>query len=143
MDDIDRKLISLLTKNARMPLKQLSEQVYLSPPAVSSRIERLESKGIISCYKAVIDPTKLGCLIIAFVNLAMSPQKKSEFTMFIRECNNVQECYHVAGAYSMMMKVCFPGTDELDAFVTQLQEFGKTQTQIVFSTVVVQREVGF
>lgn len=140
MDSIDKKLISLLTQNARMPLKQLSEQVHLSPPAVSSRIERLENLKIISSYKAVIDPSKLGYSIIAFVNLAMPPQKKSDFTAFVQNCSNVLECYHVAGAYSMIMKVCFPGTAELDAFVTQLQNFGKTQTQIVFSTVINQRE---
>lgn len=140
MDSIDKQLIGLLTKNARMPLKQLSEMVHLSPPAVASRIERLEKLKIISRYTAVLDPSKLGYSIIAFVNLAMPPQKKGEFAEFVKNCSNVLECYHVAGAYSMIMKVCFPTTVELDTFVTLLQNFGKTQTQIVFSAVVSQRE---
>ena len=140
MDSIDKQLIGLLTQNARMPLKQLSEMVHLSPPAVASRIERLEKLKIISRYTAVLDPSKLGYSIIAFVNLAMPPQKKGEFAEFVKNCSNVLECYHVAGAYSMIMKVCFPTTVELDTFVTLLQNFGKTQTQIVFSAVVSQRE---
>lgn len=140
MDSIDKQLISLLTQNARMPLKQLSEMVHLSPPAIASRIERLEKLKIISRYTAVLDSSKLGYSIIAFVNLAMPPQRKGEFAEFVKNCSNVLECYHVAGAYSMIMKVCFPTTVELDAFVTQLQNFGKTQTQIVFSAVVSQRE---
>lgn len=140
MDSIDKQLISLLTQNARMPLKQLSEMVHLSPPAIASRMERLEKLKIISRYTAVLDPSKLGYSIIAFVNLAMPPQKKGEFAEFVKNCSNVLECYHVAGAYSMIMKVCFPTTVELDTFVTLLQNFGKTQTQIVFSAVVSQRE---
>ena len=44
MDEIDKKILSLLTENARIPLKQIAAQVFLSPPAVSSRIERLEDR---------------------------------------------------------------------------------------------------
>ena len=50
MDDIDKKLVSLLQQNSRMPLKTLAEQVFLSSPAVSARIERLEKANIIIGY---------------------------------------------------------------------------------------------
>ena len=49
MDDLDRKILSLLAKNARMPVKEIAEQVALTSPAVSSRIHRLEQEGIIGC----------------------------------------------------------------------------------------------
>ena len=52
MDKIDKKLVTLLQENARMPLKSLAEQVFLSSPAVSARIERLEKEGIITSYEA-------------------------------------------------------------------------------------------
>jgi Lrp/AsnC family leucine-responsive transcriptional regulator len=55
MDRIDVKLISLLQKNARYSLKQLAEQVFLSSPAVSSRIEHLEKEGYIMGYQAEVD----------------------------------------------------------------------------------------
>ena len=60
MDRIDKKIITLLQKNARMPLKALAEQVFLSSPAVSARIERLEKEQIISGYEAKVNPFKLG-----------------------------------------------------------------------------------
>ena len=50
MDDLDRKILSLLAKNARMPVKEIAEQVSLTSPAVSSRIHKLETDGIISGY---------------------------------------------------------------------------------------------
>ena len=53
MDAIDKKILSLLGQNARIPLKKIAEQVFLSPPAVSARIERMESSGIITISNVV------------------------------------------------------------------------------------------
>ena len=60
MDHIDKKLIRLLQENARYSLKQLSERVYLSSPAVSARIEKLERDGVINGYHAHADLDKMG-----------------------------------------------------------------------------------
>ena len=137
MDAIDRKLLLLLQQDARTPLKQLAKEVFLSPPAVSARIEKMERDGVIAGYRVVTDPEKLGMSITAFVNLAMAPERQEAFIQFAQKCPNMLECYHVTGPYSMVLKVCFPGTSELDAFVGALQrQFGKTQTQVVFSAVV-------
>ncbi|SFR63082.1 Lrp/AsnC family transcriptional regulator [Anaeromicropila populeti] len=136
MDKIDLKLISLLQKNARFSLKQLAEQVFLSSPAVSSRIERLEKEGYIIGYQAQIDEERLGYHIKAFINLEMTPKQKPTFYPFISECPNVLECNCVTGQYSMLIKVAFASTQELDMFIGKLQKFGNTQTQIVFSTAV-------
>lgn len=92
MDHIDEHIISLLQENARMSLKDLAKEVFLSTPAVSARVEKLEKAGIITGYSAKINPLKLGFHITAFINM------------------------------------------ELDQFIGHLQKFGKTQTQIVFST---------
>ena len=134
MDHIDEQLIHLLQKNARMSLKSLAKEVYLSTPAVSARIEKLEEEGIIKSYGARIDPLKLGFHITAFINMELEPVQKPEFYPFIASIPNVIECNCVTGNYSMLMKVAFPSTIELDTFIGQLQHFGKTQTQIVFST---------
>lgn len=141
MDEIDKKLIALLEGNARTSLKQLAEKVFLTSPAVSARIERLENEGVITGFKAIIDPSKLGYNITAFINLSMSPMHKPSFTEYINKCPNVVECYNVAGAFSMLIKVCFPTTAELDTFVISLQKFGKTQTQIVFSSVIKSHQI--
>ena len=122
MDKIDKKLITLLQNNARMPLKALAENVFLSSPAVSARIERLEKEEIIEGYE-------------------VAPVQKPEFYPFIKTCPNVVECNCVTGNYSMLLKVVFPSTMELDTFIGQLQKFGRTSTQIVFSTPVAPRGI--
>ena len=141
MDYIDALVLSLLQKNARFPLKQLAQKVFLSAPAVSARIEKLEKQGIITGYMATVDQIKLGYHITAFISLEMSPSKKPEFYPFITACPNVLECNCVTGMYSMLIKVAFPSTMELDTFIGQLQKFGSTQTQIVFSTPVPPRGI--
>ncbi len=141
MDKIDVKLITLLQENARYPLKFLASQVFLSAPAVSSRIDKLEKQGIILGYNTVIDKQKLGYHITAFINLEMTPNQKPEFYPFIQQCPNVLECNCVTGSFSMLIKVTFHSTQELDTFIGQLQHFGNTSTQIVFSTPVANREI--
>ena len=141
MDKIDYKIIELLQKNARYPLKHLAEEVYLSTPAVSARIEKLEEAGIIRGYSVDVNPLKLGYNIKAFINLEMSPKQKPEFYPFIAACPNVIECNCVTGKYSMLIKVAYHTNLELDAFIGELQKFGNTETQIVFSTPVEHRGI--
>ena len=141
MDNIDKKILHLLQENARYPLKHLASKVFLSSPAVSARIERLEKSGIISGYHASVAPVSLGYHITAFINMALDPKRKPEFYPFIQVCPNVLECNCVTGAYSMLIKVCFPSTMELDTFIGQLQKYGNTETQIVFSTPVPPRGI--
>ena len=134
MDDIDRKILKLLQENARTSLKTIAEKTFLSSPAVSSRIERMEREGIILGYEAQVDPIKLGYHILAFINLNVLPEDKPKFYAYANGVPNILECSCVTGEYSMLMKVAFPSTRELDIFVGQLQTYGKTSTQIVFST---------
>ena len=130
MDDIDRKILKLLQANARMSLKTIAEKTFLSSPAVSARIERLEKDGIIAGYH-----------ILAFINLDVVPEDKPKFYAYANDVPNVLECNCVTGEYSMLMKVAFQSTMDLDIFIGQLQKFGKTSTQIVFSTQVGPRGV--
>lgn len=134
MDKIDLKLVKLLQENARMPLKRLAEEVFLSSPATAARIQRLEADGIITGYGAKIDHKKLGFPIIAFINLEVHPSQKPVFYPFIQSHPNVIECDCVTGHYSMIIKVAFESTEKLDTFIGQLQTFGSTETKIVFST---------
>lgn len=124
-----------------MPLKAIASQVFLSAPAVSARIEKLEAQRLITGYHAQIDQQKLGYHITAFISLELSAQQKPEFYPFIAACPNVLECNCVTGVYSMLIKVAFPSTQELDQFIGELSRFGNTSTQIVFSTPVAHRDV--
>ena len=141
MDNIDKKILYLLQENARHPLKYLASKVFLSSPAVSARIDRLEKDKIITGYHADINPAKLGYHVTAFINMSLDPKQKPVFYPFIEDCHNVLECNCVTGAYSMLIKVAFQSTMELDSFIGQLQKYGKTETQIVFSTPVKARGI--
>ena len=141
MDQIDKQLLITLQENARVPLKQLAEKVFLSSPAAAARIARLEKEGIIKGYHMEVDWFKLGYHITAFINLEVAPEQKKDFYPFIKAYPNVMECNCVTGNYSMLIKVCFRNTMNLDAFIGDIQRFGKTSTQIVFSTAVEHRGI--
>lgn len=141
MDDIDRKIVKTLQKNARESLKSIAEITFLSSPAVSSRIEKLEREKIITGYHAAVDSRKLGYHITAFVSLEVPSADKMQFYADMKSIPNVLECNCVTGDYSMLVKVAFPSTMELDVFIGRLQKYGKTSTQIVFSTLVGPRDV--
>ena len=141
MDEVDLKIVELLQKNACYSLKYIAKEVFLSTPAVSARILKLEEAGIITGYSAHVNPLKLGYNIKAFINLEMTPNQKPEFYPFIAACPNVLECNCVTGKYSMLIEVVYHTTLELDAFIGELQKFGNTDTQIVFSTPVEHRGI--
>ncbi len=141
IDHIDKQIINLLGQNSRLSISHISKEVFLTSPAVAARIEKLEKSGIITGYRANLDTEKLGYPITAFVEITIEPENQSSFKDFIATIPNVLECYHVAGPYSMIMKVCFQTPSLLDKFVGSLQSYGKTQTQIAFSTVVTPREI--
>lgn len=141
MDNIDKEIITILQENARTPLKVIAEKTFLSSPAISARIERLEKEGIITGYSAKVNLLKLGYHITAFINLEVEPEQKPVFYPFIESCLNVLECNCVTGQYAMLIKVAFQSTVELDIFIGQLQKFGRTSTQIVFSTHAGPREI--
>ena len=141
MDNIDRKILTILQDNARTPLNVIAEQVFLSSPAVSARIERLEAAGLITSYQAQLSAAAMGYQIKAFISLEVEPRQKPEFYPYIEKCPNVMECNCVTGDYSMLLKVCFHTTQELDQFINQLDQFGRTRTQIVFSTPVEHRGI--
>lgn len=141
LDHIDKEILNLLQTHARMPLKEIAAKVFLSSPAVSARIDRLMKEGYIDSFQAQLNPIALGYHIKAFINLEVEPIQKKEFYPFIESIPNVIECNCVTGNYAMLITVLFKSTSDLDLFINQLQGFGKTKTQIVFSTSVKHRGV--
>jgi Lrp/AsnC family leucine-responsive transcriptional regulator len=141
LDKIDRVIIDMLQKNARASLKEIAREVFLSSPSVASRIERLEREGVITGYHAQVNPMVVNYRIKAFICLQLDPTDKPVFYPFIQSIPNVVECNCVTGDYSMLIEVYFESTPQLDHFINELQQFGRTKTLIVFSTSVEQRAV--
>ena len=142
MDKIDRKIINSLQKNARASLKDLSKECFISSPAIAARINKLEKSGIINGYHSSIDIEKIGFHVRAFIQVQLEPRQKAEFYPYVQSIPNVVECNCVTGDYSEIMEVIFPSTTDLDNFINTIQQrFGKTSTQIVFSTSVQHRGI--
>ena len=143
LDAVDRTILNILQRNAKCPLKEIAEKVYLSTPAVSARIEKMEKEGYILGYQAQVNPEALGYHIKALINLEVSPEGKTVFYPFVRKCSIVIECNCVTGDYSMLIEIAYQSTVELDHFINVLQRFGHTKTLIVFSTSVEHRDIAF
>ena len=142
MDQIDKKILNMLQANARVSLKEMSAACYISSPAIAARISKMEDTGIITGYHTSIDREKLDYHVKAFIMVQLEPSQKSEFYPYVQSIPKVIECNCVTGEYSEVMEVVFPSTGALDDFINEIQRrFGKTSTQIVFSTSVEHRGV--
>ncbi len=134
LDEVDEKILAMLQDNARVSLKDIGAEVSMSPTAVGTRIDRMLAEGVLEGFTTKLNPEAMGHYIKAFINLEVSPEQKAEFYPYIDSVLNVVECNCVTGDYSMLIEVRFKTTADLDHFVGELQRFGKTKTQIVFST---------
>ncbi len=139
LDRVDLKIITLLQNNARMSLKDIASQVFLTSPAVSARIDKLERAGIIEGYHAQINREAFALQIKAFINMKVEPVMKDSLYRYVRTVSNVIQCDCVTGEYVIFMEVLFHDTQELDIFLGNLQKYGETKTQIVFSSQVEHR----
>ena len=141
LDNIDKKIIRILADDARASVKDIAQAVYLTPPAVSNRIDQLVKKGYLSGFHAVPDPEKLGYPVRAFINLLVPPKDTQKVYPYLESCPNVTGCYSVTGDFSVLLEVRFRDTAELEGFVGKLQGFGRTKTVIVLSALVDHREI--
>lgn len=141
LDEVDKKILTMLQEDARTPVKDIAQEVYLTAPAVSARINHLVNENYITGFHANLNPELLGYHIKAFINLEVEPSAKKEFYPYIKKCPNVIECNCVTGDYSMLLEVQFRSTVELDQFIGELQVYGRTKTLIAFSTSIEHRGV--
>lgn len=141
LDRIDRRILNILQENARTPVKDIAEKVFLSSPAVTIRIQHLEENGYIEGYHAQLNMESVGMGIKAFIKLALNIRKRTEFLSCIEQYPNVLACYTITGNYAILIEAVFASTKKLDEFILKLQEYGDTQTDIVFLTATEQRQI--
>ena len=82
LDSYDRKILSLLTRDARMPVAQISQQIGLSKTPVAARIKRMEESGLIAGYRAILSTVQLGLSHIAFVEVKLTDTRESSLRAF-------------------------------------------------------------
>ena len=141
LDKIDIQILKLLQNNARIPVSQIAKEVFVSSPTVATRIEELTEMGIIKGYYTEIDNSAFSNVIKAYIDMEVSPEKKNELYEYLINNPSVMECNRVTGEYSLLIKVVFKNTLEMDKFINNLQVYGRTKTQIVFSTIISHRGV--
>lgn len=139
MDQIDMQILKALQIKGRISIKDLSNLINLTPPAVGERIKRLETQGVIQGYRAIIDNEKIGLHISALINVSMRADKQKDFYHLIGTIDSITECYHVTGAYCMVVKVFCKTMSELEHIINRIQQLGDTNTLIVLSNPLSQR----
>lgn len=147
MHPVDRQILEILQEQGRIPNVQLAERVGLSPPAVLERVRKLEEKGVITGYAALVDRKKLGMGTVSFVAVSLNLHQKDSieyFHEFVSSCSNVRECYHIAGSDDYMLKVFSKDIDDYENFLlhslTRIKGIDKVKTMFVLSTL--KREIG-
>ncbi len=137
MDEIDWQIVDHLQVDGRLSFRQLGERVHLSPAAVTARVHALESAGVITGYRAVIDPAAAGRTIQAIVRLVGSgatTRAIAKATEIARKDPSVRRMHQVLGDCDAIFYVEAETIQGLDALVTRLGDFGQTTTTLVVET---------
>lgn len=108
MDDINQKILRELTRDGRISNLELSDRVGLSPSACLRRVQELERGGVITGYRAVLDPAKTGVGFVAYVAVGLSLHTKAAQEAFERamaRAPEVRECHNVTGSIEYILRV--------------------------------------
>ena len=134
MDELDNKIIRLLMRNARMPVKEIAQQVNLTSPAVSSRIHRLEQEGVIGGYTVLLHQPGEAARVQALISIQTTGAAREDFLRMIPGEPQILQCYRVTASYNFIVKVSCASIDELEHLLTRMQKLGNTNTQIILAT---------
>jgi len=138
LDSVDRHILSVLQENCKLPLVKIGERVGLSAPSVAERIDKLENSGVIRGYTTILDARKLGKDITAFIGVFIDhPKLISKFEKELDHFEDVQECHHVTGQHTLLLKVKVDNTSALEELIRKLRSIEgvtRTETSVVLST---------
>jgi Lrp/AsnC family transcriptional regulator, leucine-responsive regulatory protein len=139
LDEIDRRLLEELGTDGRVTMAELGRRISLSPPAVAERVQRLERSGVITGYKAVIDPKAIGYPLAAVVRVRPASRQLQRIPELARETPEVVECYRITGEDCFFLKLHLRSIDDLEAILDRFVEYGQTTTSIIHSAPVANR----
>lgn len=130
LDDTDWAILAELQADGRLGFSELGRRVSLSAPAVTERVRRLESAGVITGYRAVVAPAKVGLPIESVIRVA---DHQSRIAAILPELPEVLEAMHVTGDDCWVLRVVVTDMAHLEAVVARLGRYGATTTSMVFS----------
>src|SRR5690606_3591279 len=120
IDSIDRKILAALAEDGRMTLADLSERVGLSQSPCWTRLRRLEDRGVIRGYVALLDPRALGFSNIVFVEITLDSHNEDRVAAFgsaLARLPEVLEAHLVIGDYDYLVKIAVANTDHYEEFL--------------------------
>ncbi len=137
MEDIDRQILRLLSTDGRMSYTDLGKATGLSTSAVHQRVRRLEQRGVIRGYSAVVDFDAIGLPLTAFVSVTpLDPGAPDDVPDRLANLPEIEACHSVAGAENYILKVRVATPGALESLLARIRSAAgvSTRTTIVLST---------
>ncbi|QJP15182.1 Lrp/AsnC family transcriptional regulator [Starkeya sp. ORNL1] len=137
LDEVDRRLLALLTQDASQGYAELGRALHLSPPAVHERVKRLKADGIITGVVARLDGEKVGRPLLAFVHVDTTSWAVTRHLLALQEFPEVEEIHTVTGESAMLLKVRTENTRTLEALLEKIhaiEGFTGTRSYIALTT---------
>ncbi len=139
MDTIDKKILHILHKNARITASEISGKINLSVSAVGDRLKKLEASGIIENYTTILNPIMMEKSLTAIIMVALERPKYADlFQEFVNKESDILDCYYLAGDYDYALKIVTKDTASLEILIGKIKALEgllKTKTTIVLSTI--------
>jgi Lrp/AsnC family transcriptional regulator, leucine-responsive regulatory protein len=140
LDGTDRRIIGELSANGRITFAELGRRVSLSSPAVAERVQRLERAGVITGYRAEIDPRAIGYPLTAIVRVRPAPGRLPRIPELAETIPEVGECHRITGEDCFYLTLHLRSIDELSGVLDQFLVYGQTTTSIVNSSPIPRRD---
>lgn len=141
LDDLDWRILDELQTDGRLSLKELGRRVNLSAPAVADRVRRLEDSGVITGYRADVDPQRAGYPMLAFVQMRCAPGTCLLKTSRSDDYPEVVEIHKLSGDHCAMLKVRAASMEHFEGLLERLGQHGQLRSSVVLSTQYDQRAV--
>ena len=146
LDEIDRKILGFLIKNARMPFLEIARECGVSGAAIHQRVKKLELNGVITGSRLLVKPQALGLNVCAYISVTLSEANKyPEVIAAFRAIPVIVECHFVTGRYSLLVKLyCYDNDHLMDILLNTIQKIPyvqSTETQISLDNEI-ERQVG-
>lgn len=139
LDELDRKILDLLTQNARYTYSELGERLGLSRVAIKNRMDALEERGIIEGYTVIVNPQKLGSAVSCYYELEARPDALPEILRRLEACPTVTQIYRVTGKCCLHIHAVAADQEELERLMNEVLDrlpgVEKLTTRVILSRV--------
>ncbi|MCD6372678.1 MAG: Lrp/AsnC family transcriptional regulator [Thermococcus sp.] len=120
LDEVDKKILAILQKNSRTPLREISKEVGLAESTIYERIKRLKERGILKKFTVILEPTALGFNILAIILLKCKAGMYSSVAEELKKYPKIVEIYETTGNYDMLIKIRTTSSEELNDFLDKI-----------------------